>query len=184
MAFLAGLNSCHSHHQLALFVVLEVLQDCPHLIAFSLALLWTWNAPAPGLVVYCSLGNKDFFKIEVCVCAKSLQSCLSLCNPMDCSPPGSSVHGILQARILEWVAMPFSRGSSWPRDRTHVSYVSCTGKWIFTTSATWEAQLIFSVVLISAEQQSDLVTHTHIHTRILFLKMCSFLLSFIIGCWI
>ena len=46
------------------------------------------------------------------VCVKSLQSRVSLCNPMDCSPPGLSVHGILQARILEWVAMPFSRGSS------------------------------------------------------------------------
>ena len=47
--------------------------------------------------------------------AKSLQSCLTLCNAMDCSPPGSSVHGILQARILEWVAISFSRGSSRPR---------------------------------------------------------------------
>ena len=47
-----------------------------------------------------------------CSSAKSLQSCLTLCNPMDCSPPGSSVHGILQARILEWVAMPFSKRSS------------------------------------------------------------------------
>ena len=45
----------------------------------------------------------------VCVRAKSLQSCLTLCDRMDCSPPGSSVHGILQARILEWVAMPSSR---------------------------------------------------------------------------
>ena len=62
--------------------------------------------------------------------AKSLQSCLTLCNPMDCSPPGFSVHGVLQARIPEWVAMPFSRGSSEPRDRTHISYVSCTGKWV------------------------------------------------------
>ena len=44
------------------------------------------------------------------------QSCPTLCDPMDCSPPGSSVHGILQARILEWVAFPFSRGSSQPRD--------------------------------------------------------------------
>ena len=44
-----------------------------------------------------------------------IQSCLPLCDPMD-SPPGSSVHGILQARILEWVTMPFSRGSSQPRD--------------------------------------------------------------------
>ena len=48
------------------------------------------------------------------------QSCLTLCDPMDCSPPGSSVHEILQARILEWVAMPSSRGSSQPRDRTQV----------------------------------------------------------------
>ena len=44
----------------------------------------------------------------MCVCAKSLQSCLTLCDPVDCSPPGSSVHGILQARILEWVAISFS----------------------------------------------------------------------------
>ena len=51
------------------------------------------------------------------------QLCLTLCNPMDCSLPGSSVHGIFQARILEWVAMSFSRRSSWPRDRTHVSHI-------------------------------------------------------------
>ena len=49
---------------------------------------------------------------------------------MDHSPPGSSVHGILQARILDWVAMPFSRGSSLPRDRTCVSYVSCISRQI------------------------------------------------------
>ena len=63
----------------------------------------------------------------VWVCPKSLQLCSSMCNPMDCRPPGSSVHGILQARTLQWVAMPSSRGSSWPRDRTRVSSVSCTG---------------------------------------------------------
>ena len=60
--------------------------------------------------------------------AKSLQSGPTLCYPMDCSPPGSSVHGILQARILEWVAMSSSRGSSQPRDQTCVSYVSCIGR--------------------------------------------------------
>ena len=60
-----------------------------------------------------------------CVCAKSLQPCPTPYNPMDCSPPGSSVHGVLQARILEWVAMSSSRESSWPRDWTHVSYISC-----------------------------------------------------------
>ena len=51
-------------------------------------------------------------RLALCVRTKSLQSCLTLCDPTDCSPPGSSVHGILQARILEWGAMPFSRGSS------------------------------------------------------------------------
>ena len=50
--------------------------------------------------------------------------CLTLCDPMDCSPPGSSVHGILQARILGWVATPFSRGSSWPRDQAHISQLA------------------------------------------------------------
>ena len=53
-------------------------------------------------------------------CAESLQLCLTLCNPMDCSPPGSSVHGILQARILGWVAISSSKGSSQPRDQALV----------------------------------------------------------------
>ena len=52
------------------------------------------------------------------------QSCLMLCEPMDCNLPGFSVHGIFQVRILEWVANFFSRGSSQPRDRTHVSHIS------------------------------------------------------------
>ena len=59
----------------------------------------------------------------VCVKALVTQWCLTLCDPMDCSPPGSSVHGILQARILEWIAMPSSRGSSQPKDRTQVSRI-------------------------------------------------------------
>ena len=63
-------------------------------------------------------------------CAKSLQSCLTLCRPIDSSLPGSSVHGILQARILEWVVISFSRASSQPRDQTHVSYVLCIGRQI------------------------------------------------------
>ena len=69
-------------------------------------------------------------QIGMCVCVrvKSLQSCLTLSDPMDSSPPGSSVHGILQARILEWVAMTSSRGSSQPRDRTLVSYILCIGR--------------------------------------------------------
>ena len=58
------------------------------------------------------------------LCAESLQSCLTLCDPMDCSLPGCSVHGILQAAILKWVAMPSARGSSWSRDQTCVSCAS------------------------------------------------------------
>ena len=65
------------------------------------------------------------------------QSCPTLCDPIDCSPPGSSLHGILQARILEWVAISFSRGSSQPRDRTQVSHIA--GR-LFNLWATREAQ--------------------------------------------
>ena len=54
-----------------------------------------------------------------------LQLCPTFCNPIDCSLPGFSVYGILQARRLEWFAMPYSRGFSWPRDRICVSYNSC-----------------------------------------------------------
>ena len=64
------------------------------------------------------------------------QLCQIVCNPMDCSPPGSTVHGILQARILEWIALPFSKGSFWPRDQTQVS---CIAGIFSTVWATGEA---------------------------------------------
>ena len=67
------------------------------------------------------------------------QSCWTLCSPLDCSPPGSSVHGILQARILEWVAISSSRGSSRPGDRIHVSCVFCCAGGFFTHWAIKEA---------------------------------------------
>ena len=63
---------------------------------------------------------------QLCLCVLPLQLYLTLCDPMNYGPPGSSVHGILQARILEWVAMPSSRGSSWHGNWTCVSHVSCT----------------------------------------------------------
>ena len=79
----------------------------------------------------------DPAKLTCAVCSAP-QSCPTLCNPMDCRLPGSSVHGILQARILEWVAIPSSRRSSQARDRTHISHFLHwqTG---FTTNATWKA---------------------------------------------
>ena len=67
----------------------------------------------------------DPFKLSLH--AKLLQSCPTLCDLMGCSSPVSPVHGILQLRILEWVAVPFSRGSSWPRHGNHISYISCIG---------------------------------------------------------
>ena len=70
------------------------------------------------------------------------QSCLTLCDPMNCSPPGSCVHEIFQARILEWVAISFSRESSQPRDQTQVS--STAGRF-FTDWATREAKSAISI---------------------------------------
>ena len=67
------------------------------------------------------------------------QSCPTLYDPMDCTLLCSSVQGIFQARVLEWVAISSSRGSSQPRDRTHISCVSCIGRWTLYHCATWEA---------------------------------------------
>ena len=75
---------------------------------------------------------KTGLKVKVLVA----QLCLTLCDPMDCRPSSPSVHGILQARILEWVAIPFSRGSFQPRDRTQVS---CTAGRFFTIWSNREA---------------------------------------------
>ena len=74
------------------------------------------------------------------------QSCLTLCNPMDCSPSGASVHGILQARILEWGAIPFSRGSSQPTDQTQISSIvgRCYNLW-----ATREASVRVYILKIT-----------------------------------
>ena len=78
-----------------------------------------------------------------------VQSCLILCNSMDYSTPGSSVHGIFQARILECIAISFSRGSSQPRDQTHVS---CTGGQILYHWAMREAQLVTGLPFINCFQ--------------------------------
>ena len=77
--------------------------------------------------------------VYVCVCMCT-QSCPTLYDPMDCNPPGSSVHGIFQARIPEWVAISFSRRSSWFRNRTRVSCVSCIGRQILYHWTTWEVK--------------------------------------------
>ena len=83
------------------------------------------------------LQNNGYSEEKMCACVLVAQSYLTLCNPMDCSQPGSSVHGISQARILEWVAISFFRRSSQLRDQT---CVSCIADRFFTVWVTREAQ--------------------------------------------
>ena len=94
---------------------------------------WIWAEN--GIDVSYKLGKMLWVFVCVCVCvcvcvSVCAQLCLTLWDPLDCSPPGSSVHGISQAWILEWVHIFYSRGSSQPRDGTHVFCVSCVGRQI------------------------------------------------------
>ena len=81
---------------------------------------------------------------------------------MDCSPPGSSVHGISQAKILGWVTISFCRGSSWPRNQTHISYVSCIGRQVLYHWVTWAAQtdpcLLQIPIMLSTSQNKSVYT--------------------------
>ena len=80
------------------------------------------------------------------------QSCPTLCDPVDCSPPGYSIHGILQARILEWIAISFSRGSSRPRDRTQVS---CIASRRFNLWATSEGLVVKSLLKCAPDAEDS-----------------------------
>ena len=92
--------------------------------------------------------KSDFFpKQRNIIHSEVTQSCLTLCDPIDCSLPGFSIHGILQARILEWVTISFSRGSSRPRDRT---WVFCIGGRLFNLWATREAQYIHPFISLAS----------------------------------
>ena len=115
----------------------------PHGILFNHDNLEGWDGDARGytygwfMLLYSRNQHnivKQFSESESLVA----QSCPTLCNPMDCSPPDSSANGILQARILEWVAIPFSRGSSWTRDQTWLYSIESR---FFTVWATREANL-------------------------------------------
>ena len=97
--------------------------------------VYSWCHLATGCLLLTALA----FMIHREVIVKVARSCLTLCDPTDYSQPFSSVHAILQARILKWVAIPFSRGSSQPRDWTQVSHIA--GRF-FTIWATREALMI------------------------------------------
>ena len=107
----APLAMCLTVDSLAAVFAVKIPDSCASLLVkWQEASVVTWNT---------------------CVHACSVtQSCSNLCHPVDCSPPDSSVQGIFQARILEWVARPFSRGSSQSGDWTTVSYVSCIDRWV------------------------------------------------------
>ena len=92
-----------------------------------------WSRLVSPVISYVDKTESDKKSISLLWC-RALPSCfihVRLCDPIDCSPPRSSVHGILQARILEWVAISFSRGSFQPSDQTCISYVSCFGRRVF-----------------------------------------------------
>ena len=112
----------------------------------TIKLLWTYSMHLQVMVIWLwllMLWNRKLMCIDLenqrtnlaHLCVLATQSCLTLCDPILCSPPGSSVHGILQARILEWVAMPSSRGSSGPKDCTCISGI---GRRILYHCTTWE----------------------------------------------
>ena len=96
---------------------------------------------SPHSIKQSSLGSPAGSHHLFCTCAACsvAPSDPTLGDPTDCSPPDSSIHGVLQARILEWAAMSSSRGSSQPRDRTWASCVSWVGRCILSHYAVWEA---------------------------------------------
>ena len=102
---------------------------CPELSCTDSRPRW-----APPSVWVCQRHSSS----TLCVHAKSLQLCLTLRDPMDYSLPGSSVQGILQAKILECVALPSSRASSWSRDQNCISYISCSDRRVLNCWATRE----------------------------------------------
>ena len=103
-----------------------------------------WNSPGQnsGVGSHCLLPPRNSFSLSFVGSSLVAQSHPTLCDPMDCSLPGSSIRAILQVRILEWVAISHSKGSSRPRNRTHISCISCIDKQILYHCATWEAPII------------------------------------------
>ena len=102
----------------------------------SLVCSSSWSRRQSGTTEQLNSNDDEYTSLHLSVYGCVHTQCLTLCDPMACSLPVFSVHRILQARILEWVAISFSRGSSWPRDQT---CISCIGKWILYQWSTWEA---------------------------------------------
>ena len=146
-SYMSFVGSVKNHWNLPLILLLSLL----YLVNFVLCILrlldtqkFLVTVPS-GWIEKCIIRIKSFcseviyekWKVKALV----TQSCLTLWDPMDCSPPGSAVHGVLEARILEGLAISFSRGSSWPRDWT---WVSCITGRFFTLWASREPKVIYT----------------------------------------
>ena len=130
----------------------------------ALLILCKWECKMAQALWKClAVFNKQHviaMKVKVLV----TQLCLPLCEPMNCSPPGSSAHGILQARILEWVAIPSSTGSSRPRDRT---WVSCIAGRFFTFWATGKSILPNNCILgFLSQKNKNLCSYKTLYTNV------------------
>ena len=126
-----GIQGQSSSVPLCSFGLVTIMPQFPHLIK-----LRHFCNPLFPYQVYSALSVSYLLSSESGNCCLVAKSCLTLCHPMDCSPPGYSIHGISQARILERVAISFSKGSSWPRDWT---FISCIGRQVPYHWATREA---------------------------------------------
>ena len=160
LALPLGAVSFHSHHALLCRADAQIL-DLSHQPSQVYCPL-PWNS-ACQCVSTCSssLGNCKIFYFFIGGFESCAQSCLTLCALLDCSLPGSSVHGIFQVRVLKWVAMPSSRGSSWPKNRTLVSCVSCTAGGFFTCWAIREALLTLLFLLETTSCVFSTFSHTY-----------------------
>ena len=117
---------------------------------------FVWGVEGQCPATHCSKANKQARLLERKSESGVSQSCATLCNPMDCSPLGCLVHGILQARILEWIAISFSKGSSQPRDWTWFSHI--VGRWkgkfpLFQVTATGVVGVGWGVVRVQTSVQ-------------------------------
>ena len=113
------------------------------------------------------MDSKQQLQYHLHACVLSHFSHVRLCDGVDCSPPGSTVHGILQARILEQVAMSSSRGSSLPRDRTQVSYVSCIVRQVLYHQCPWgspQKRYIYTCIQVDMY----MCVYIHIYSNFLY----------------
>ena len=153
-----------------------VFQTCWHIecSTFTASSFRIWNSstgiPSPPLALlivvlskahltsHSRMSDLPLMLLQICAYDSLCSQRTQIAPMLSCSvvfdslwPHGLLVHGIFHARILEWDAIPFSKASSWPRDQTHVFYVSCIGKWFFTTRATWRAPMKSSKILINID---------------------------------